>query len=624
MGGGGKETPRQKMIGMMYLVLLALLAMNVSKSIIAAFITLNTKMEASVEPVLVYNAGMSNELNAKILALETDKAAPEAIENAKMHKETMDKINELTKDTWNMLIEANYKLLVESVGEATLSAMTDDDGKKIEMKSKPDERGYMHLHDLTKFTKQDDYDTPTRLFVGSDHHNVAKDGKDLVTGLVNYRNELCSSIANYTVENTDPTKTKKYSFDPAGIPKPKFLSSEDDRKKFREEVEKYIETQNVHKDDKEVLRDIIVRLTIPEAVMNHGEEYPWIAAQFDHAPIVAATAVFTSLRSDIVSVETLASQTILGRVKAPNFSFNKIEPLAFASSSYINQGDSIGLKVMMAAYDSTKEMKLRYWVDSDTGQINLPSSKRDEALVNNYTGKASDRIVFKGASAGDHFIVGELAVKEKGVEKWKPWEFHYSVGSPSAAVSAADLQVLYKGWKNKIKIAAAGYSSEKVSVSCSGCSISSKPDKDGVYIATVSKGKKATITVSAVDDNGKKVELAKEEFRIFNLPPPTAYFGGKAGGKMSKLTAAQIPVLSASLGESPLNVPYQVVSFQMLGISNGNPVTLNANSRALTGDMKKLIKKIPFNGSLTFTNIKVKGPAGVQTLESGIVLKLTK
>ena len=50
--------------------------------------------------------------------------------------------------------------------------------------------------------------------------------------------------------------------------------------------------------------------------MNHGEEYPWIAAQFDHAPIVAATAVFTSLRSDIVSVETLASQTILGRVKA--------------------------------------------------------------------------------------------------------------------------------------------------------------------------------------------------------------------------------------------------------------------------------------------------------------------
>ena len=29
--GGGKETPRQKMVGLMYLVLMALLAMNVSK-----------------------------------------------------------------------------------------------------------------------------------------------------------------------------------------------------------------------------------------------------------------------------------------------------------------------------------------------------------------------------------------------------------------------------------------------------------------------------------------------------------------------------------------------------------------------------------------------------------------
>ena len=46
---GGKETPRQKMIGMMYLVLTALLALNVSKQVIAAFITLNDKLDASAE-----------------------------------------------------------------------------------------------------------------------------------------------------------------------------------------------------------------------------------------------------------------------------------------------------------------------------------------------------------------------------------------------------------------------------------------------------------------------------------------------------------------------------------------------------------------------------------------------
>lgn len=42
--GGGKETPRQKMIGMMYLVLTALLALNVSKSILHAFVTVNDSL----------------------------------------------------------------------------------------------------------------------------------------------------------------------------------------------------------------------------------------------------------------------------------------------------------------------------------------------------------------------------------------------------------------------------------------------------------------------------------------------------------------------------------------------------------------------------------------------------
>ena len=42
---GGKETPRQKMIGMMYLVLTALLALNVSKSILDAFINIEENIQ---------------------------------------------------------------------------------------------------------------------------------------------------------------------------------------------------------------------------------------------------------------------------------------------------------------------------------------------------------------------------------------------------------------------------------------------------------------------------------------------------------------------------------------------------------------------------------------------------
>ena len=46
---GYKETPRQKMIAMMYLVLTALLALNVSKQILDAFLVVNESMESTNE-----------------------------------------------------------------------------------------------------------------------------------------------------------------------------------------------------------------------------------------------------------------------------------------------------------------------------------------------------------------------------------------------------------------------------------------------------------------------------------------------------------------------------------------------------------------------------------------------
>ncbi len=44
---GGKETPRQKMIGIMYLVLMAMLALNVSNTVLDAFKTVRDGLEKS-------------------------------------------------------------------------------------------------------------------------------------------------------------------------------------------------------------------------------------------------------------------------------------------------------------------------------------------------------------------------------------------------------------------------------------------------------------------------------------------------------------------------------------------------------------------------------------------------
>src|SRR5690606_21353320 len=80
---GGKETPRQKMIGIMYLVLMAMLALNVSDTILNAFSTLNNSLVTSTEYV-------SQSLDQAVNAFEQTKLK----ENPERAKPILDKIKQ--------------------------------------------------------------------------------------------------------------------------------------------------------------------------------------------------------------------------------------------------------------------------------------------------------------------------------------------------------------------------------------------------------------------------------------------------------------------------------------------------------------------------------------------------
>ena len=54
---GGKETPRQRMIGILYLVLLGLIALNVPENLLDAFKNITKSLDASTKNV---NASLSN------------------------------------------------------------------------------------------------------------------------------------------------------------------------------------------------------------------------------------------------------------------------------------------------------------------------------------------------------------------------------------------------------------------------------------------------------------------------------------------------------------------------------------------------------------------------------------
>src|SRR4051812_40049234 len=63
---GGKETPRQKMIGLMYLVPTAMLALNVSKQILQGYLSVNESLDKSKRNIMENNQRVTGAFEATI------------------------------------------------------------------------------------------------------------------------------------------------------------------------------------------------------------------------------------------------------------------------------------------------------------------------------------------------------------------------------------------------------------------------------------------------------------------------------------------------------------------------------------------------------------------------------
>lgn len=137
-----KESPRQKMIGMMYLVLTALLALNVSDQVLKGFITVDEGI------------GKSN----IIIALNNQQ-----IERA--FKEYVDAGNAEAKPYYEKCVQSRIKIerLITYIDSMKYNLIT-----STQKTTKPDTSQIRHM------IKLDDFDTPTYLFLGDDETNPKK------------------------------------------------------------------------------------------------------------------------------------------------------------------------------------------------------------------------------------------------------------------------------------------------------------------------------------------------------------------------------------------------------------------------------------------------------------------
>ena len=108
----GKETPRQKMIGMMYLVLTALLALNVSSTVLDKFAFINASLERANEETNRRNAktldGMKKAVEDKGSRAEDLKVIEDAESLRKKTEQNFAEL-EILKDTF-IAITGGYEV----------------------------------------------------------------------------------------------------------------------------------------------------------------------------------------------------------------------------------------------------------------------------------------------------------------------------------------------------------------------------------------------------------------------------------------------------------------------------------------------------------------------------------
>ena len=439
----------------------------------------------------------------------------------------------------------------------------------------------MRLH-LANVQGKDKFDEPMHIMIGEDISNPTGKGIELWNNLNKFRNELTELVASSQISEKKPFFFKAPS-----------ITNFKDMKDLNAQIDKAIKSSNVSPDDQDMIKKIYGSLTKQERSEVH--EVPnvhWIGKTFDHSPSVAAIASLSSLQKEVLTARADAIALIRSRVGGGEYSFNKIMPLAYGPE-VANQNEEVEVQVLMAAFDSDKQPIVK--VNGGT----LRETKDGKGFV-----------TAKGAS-GEIHLTGEITILNKsGIPKTLPWEKTIQIMKPQGTVSLPEMNVLYRGYDNKVQAVASGYPEAKVT----GSGVNLVKSADG-YIGKVNtSGREASISITGFNkQSNKSVPLGTFKFRVMNLPPPNIYFGGAADGEQASKAETR---LFAKYGpEIPLNVSFQVLSWE-LNVA-GAPRPAKGTGNSIAGEGSNLLKQAKPGSTISFM-VQVKGPDGGIRKRSGV------
>lgn len=295
---GGKVSARQKMINMMYLVLTALLALNVSKEIIKAFNLIENSLDNSTKNIVQKNTAV---LGSLVKTAAENKAAAAAVSYC-------NQVQGISKSLIDRLNAIKNELLLRS-----------GDQKDPKMGRKQEPEAMLVKGGVAELAQGDNMEVHGNYFM---KENGGKNGSDLQDAINKARIDMLAVLM-------------KASNDPV-------LAASPETKKMLTERMKAIEEKT--------------SLYANNATNSSGTEQTWVSMYLEHSPLAGVFAMLSKVENDSRSMEAEVMQALAESVNAADYKFDKLIPVVSAATSAVLTNQTYEANILLAAYNSKAQM----------------------------------------------------------------------------------------------------------------------------------------------------------------------------------------------------------------------------------------------------------------------------
>ena len=301
---GAKETPRQKMIGMMYLVYTALLAMNVSKDILDAFDTVNTGVQETNITLMQQISQRYTTFEEQYL-LDEEKVGPYWEQAQDLREKSTKMINYLEAMKWDLVKKIEEKDYAKAIEEGLLK--TND---TLQYNGR-----LLYNINTSKIKSRDNYNKPTAYMMGDPEGNGR--AFELNDKIKEYRNEVVKIMGVEHIHELGLITDTQYSEGDSIGTKIDYAPDASD------ELQKSWEYRNFH-----------------------------------HTVLIADITLLNKIISEVETAELNAVTHLAQSIHAEDFTFDEVGAKVFAESSYILSGQRYRAQAMVTAWQNTQTTAL--------------------------------------------------------------------------------------------------------------------------------------------------------------------------------------------------------------------------------------------------------------------------